>query len=58
MAKAGAKLGGVWAPRRLHILDAAYASSCKLSLEAGVSIGGKLDEIAAMLGLGASAAWS
>jgi hypothetical protein len=50
-AKASARLGADWAPRRIQIADAAYASNYKLTVEGGVKVGPKLTDIAALLGL-------
>jgi hypothetical protein len=55
-AKVGGKFGADWSPRESQIADADYRSEYKLTLEAGVSIGTKLGEIAEKLGLGEIAA--
>ncbi|MEO5704299.1 MAG: Ig-like domain-containing protein [Candidatus Limnocylindrales bacterium] len=49
-AKAGAKLGADWAPKPVQIADGAYASNYALTLEAGIKVGPKLTDIAALLG--------
>lgn len=51
-AKLGAKLAASWAPTTVQILDAAYKSDFKLTLEAGAGLNSdSLGDIAALFGL-------
>jgi WD40-like Beta Propeller Repeat len=50
-AKMGGTFGADWAPRVSQIADKAYSSEYKLTLEAGVSAGKRLGELAARLGI-------
>lgn len=51
-AKIGAKFAPSWAPTRVQILDAAYKSDYKLTLEAGAGLNSdSLGDIAALFGL-------
>lgn len=51
-AKVGGKASADWSPRVGQMTDTTYQSEYKLSLEAGVSIGTKLSEIAEKFGQG------
>ncbi len=54
-AKLGGQLAGDWAPQKVQILDQAYASSFKLTLELSAELGLDADKLVKLLGLGSLA---
>ncbi len=54
-AKLGGKIAGDWAPQTVQILDPAYASNFKLTLEGSAGLGLDVDKLVKLLGLGSIA---